>query len=53
MCTWPQGGLRDDFTKHWQYAYFNECMTGFEWQAAAHMVQEGVPIRDADFGETD
>lgn len=41
MCTWPKGGLREDFTKHWQYAYFNECMTGFEWQAAAHMIQEG------------
>ena len=49
MCTWPKGGLRDDFTKHWQYAYFNECMTGFEWQAAAHMVQEGTPIAATDF----
>jgi hypothetical protein len=49
MCTWPKGGLRDDFKKHWQYAYFNECMSGFEWQAAAHMVQEGAPIRAADF----
>ena len=49
MCTWPKGGLRDDFTKHWQYAYFNECMTGFEWQAAAHMLQEGAPIHAADF----
>jgi non-lysosomal glucosylceramidase len=44
MCTWPKGGLRDDFTKHWQYSYFNEFMTGFEYQAAAHMVAE----RDAD-----
>jgi non-lysosomal glucosylceramidase len=41
MCTWPKGGLRDDFMKHWQYAYFNEFMTGFEYQAAAHMVAEG------------
>ncbi len=41
MCTWPKGGLRDGFTKHWQYAYFNEFMTGFEYQAAAHMVAEG------------
>jgi hypothetical protein len=52
MCTWPKGGLRDDFKKHWQYAYFNECMSGFEWQAAAHMVQEGAPINAADFGKT-
>ncbi len=40
MCTWPNGGLRDDFMEHWQYAYFNEFMTGFEYQAAAHMVAE-------------
>jgi uncharacterized protein (DUF608 family) len=49
MCTWPKGGLRDDFKKHWQYGYFNECMTGFEWQVAAHMIQEGEIIEDADF----
>jgi len=49
MCTWPKGGLREDFKKHWQYAYFNECMSGFEWQAAAHMVQEGAPISTADY----
>jgi non-lysosomal glucosylceramidase len=52
MCTWPKGGLRDDFKKHWQYAYFNECMSGFEWQAAAHMLQEGAPIHAADFGKS-
>jgi len=40
MCSWPKGGLRDDFMRHWQYAYFNEFMTGFEYQAAAHMVAE-------------
>jgi len=43
MCTWPNGGLRDDFSRHWQYAYFNECMSGFEYQVAAHMVSEGTP----------
>ncbi|MEM9415335.1 MAG: GH116 family glycosyl-hydrolase [Planctomycetota bacterium] len=40
MCTWPNGGKRDDWEKHWQYGYFNECMTGFEYQAAGHMVWE-------------
>ena len=25
----------------WQYAYFNEFMTGFEYEAAAHMISEG------------
>ncbi len=44
MCTWPLGGLRDDFKKHWQYSYFNEFMTGFEYQVAAHMIAE----RDED-----
>jgi hypothetical protein len=29
------------FKNHWQYGYFNECMTGFEYQAAAHMIWEG------------
>lgn len=42
MCTWPKGGLREDFKKHWQYMYFNECMTGFEWQVASHMIWEGM-----------
>ena len=41
MCTWPKGGLRDDFKRHWQYAYFSEFMTGFEYEAAAHMISEG------------
>ncbi|WP_372797752.1 GH116 family glycosyl hydrolase, partial [Pontiella sp.] len=43
MCTWPNGGLKDDFMNHWQYDYFNECMSGFEYQAAAHMIAEGTP----------
>ncbi|GAB3662740.1 non-lysosomal glucosylceramidase [Echinicola sediminis] len=41
MCTWPNGGRKSDWEKHWQYGYFNECMTGFEYQAASHMVWEG------------
>ncbi len=41
MCSWPKGGKNPNFSKHWQYGYFNECMTGFEWQAAAHMIWEG------------
>ncbi len=42
MCTWPKGGKRDDWQKHWQYQYFNECMSGFEWQVASHMMWEGM-----------
>jgi non-lysosomal glucosylceramidase len=48
MCTWPKGGLRPDFVKHWQYAYFNECMSGFEWQVAAHMIHEGEALSAKD-----
>lgn len=43
MCTWPNGGLRENFRNHRPYRYFNECMSGFEYQAAAHMVAEGTP----------
>lgn len=42
MCTWPKGGRRDDWQKHWQFGYFNECMSGFEWQVAGHMIWEGM-----------
>ena len=27
--------------KDWQFGYFNECMSGFEHQAASHMIAEG------------
>ncbi|WP_117879656.1 GH116 family glycosyl hydrolase [Aureibaculum luteum] len=40
MCTWPKGGKKSDWKKHWQFGYFNECMTGFEYEAAGHMVWE-------------
>lgn len=46
MCSWPKGGKNPAFKKHWQYGYFNECMTGFEYQAAAHMIWEGLDEPD-------
>ena len=46
MCSWPEAGRTPPFKKHWQYGYFNECMTGFEWQAAAHMIWEGLDQPD-------
>ena len=46
MCSWPRGGQNPKFHSHWQYMYFNECMTGFEWQAAAHMIWEGLDQPD-------
>jgi uncharacterized protein (DUF608 family) len=42
MCSWPKGGLNPDWYRSWQFQYFNECMTGFEWQAASHMIWEGL-----------
>src|SRR5262249_35340900 len=44
MCTWPKGGAekargKGDATFA---GYFNECMAGFEYQVAAHMVWEGL-----------
>ena len=53
MCTWPKGGATDAIpgdrlrTKEnppvytGPGGYFNECMNGFEYQVAAHMVYEG------------
>ena len=46
MCTWPKDGQNPNFIGHWQYQYFNECMSGFEWQAAAHMIWEGIAEPD-------
>jgi hypothetical protein len=42
MCTWPRGGAekspgKGDATF---VGYFNECMTGFEYQVAGHMIWE-------------
>lgn len=44
MCTWPHGGAdraRGDGKSPF-VGYFNECMTGFEYQVAAHMIWEGL-----------
>jgi uncharacterized protein (DUF608 family) len=46
MCSWPKGGQNPAIKDHWQFMYFNECMTGFEWQAAAHMIWEGIDQPD-------
>ena len=43
MATNPHG-LAQPFgnAKDWQFGYFNECMSGFEHQAASHMIAEGL-----------
>jgi non-lysosomal glucosylceramidase len=45
MCTFPKGGEREargGKPEHGFAGYFNECMNGFEYQAAGHMVAEGM-----------
>ena len=53
MCTWPNGGdykavpgmeSREDNPDYWSGPgiYFDECMNGFEYQVASHMVWEGL-----------
>ncbi|MDQ2798127.1 MAG: glycoside hydrolase family 116 protein, partial [Armatimonadota bacterium] len=44
MATNPQD-LPEPFGKiGWQTSYFNECMSGFEHQAASHMIAEGLVL---------
>jgi hypothetical protein len=38
MATWPHGGLPEACKQAWQFMYFQECMSGFEYSAAALMV---------------
>ena len=45
MCTFPKGGAAEATGKGgeaWAASYFNECMTGFEYQVAAHMLWDGL-----------
>jgi non-lysosomal glucosylceramidase len=44
MCTWPKGGAEKapGSGNPTFVGYFNECMTGFEYQVAAHMLWEGL-----------
>jgi len=44
MCTWPKGGYAQSRGKvnPGFSAYLNECMNGFEYQVAGHMIWEGM-----------
>jgi len=55
MCTWPAGGdekavpgmaerVENGVTWLGPGGYFDECMTGFEYQVAAHMIYEGKAV---------
>jgi hypothetical protein len=41
MCSFPYGKIEAKSGNKGYAGYLNECMTGFEWQAAAHMIFEG------------
>ncbi len=42
MCSFPFGKIEPNSGKKSYAGYLNECMTGFEWQVAAHMIREGM-----------
>ncbi len=48
MCSFPRSGW--DYAEargkgpEWAAGYFNECMNGFEYQAAGHMIWEGLTM---------
>ena len=46
MCTFPRADWSYDKAKgkgaDWAAGYFNECMNGFEYQVAGHMIWEGM-----------
>lgn len=45
MTSFPRGGAKEAKGQghaDWVVGYFNECMNGFEYQAAAHMIAEGM-----------
>ncbi len=45
MCSFPRGGAGAAVGKGgdaWAVMYFNECMSGFEYQVANHMIAEGM-----------
>jgi hypothetical protein len=48
MCTFPRADWNYDKAKgkgaDWAAGYFNECMNGFEYQVASHLVAEGMVL---------
>lgn len=42
MCSFPFGKVEPKSGNKNYAGYLNECMTGFEWQVAAHMIREGM-----------
>ncbi|QDU88853.1 hypothetical protein Pla175_22370 [Pirellulimonas nuda] len=51
MCSFPHGRDEAKSGKKNYAGYLNECMTGFEWQAAAHMIWEGLVEKGLAIGK--
>ncbi|MCS7468803.1 non-lysosomal glucosylceramidase [Stieleria sp. ICT_E10.1] len=51
MCSFPHGKIEPKSGKKNYAGYLNECMTGFEWQVAAHMIWEGLVEKGLAIGK--
>ncbi|MEP2775544.1 MAG: GH116 family glycosyl-hydrolase [Luteolibacter sp.] len=51
MCSFPNGKIEPKSGKASYAGYLNECMTGFEWQVAAHMIWEGMTEKGLAIGK--
>ncbi len=51
MCSFPHGKVEPKSGKKNYAGYLNECMTGFEWQVAAHMIWEGLVEKGLAIGK--
>jgi hypothetical protein len=51
MCSFPNGKIEPKSGKESYAGYLNECMTGFEWQVAAHMIWEGMVEKGLAIGK--
>lgn len=51
MCSFPHGKVEPKSGNKSYAGYLNECMTGFEWQVAAHMIWEGMVEKGLAIGK--
>ncbi|MDO6721355.1 GH116 family glycosyl hydrolase [Psychrosphaera sp. 1_MG-2023] len=51
MSSFPFGKIEPKSGKKSYAGYLNECMTGFEWQVAAHMIWEGMVEKGLAIGK--
>ncbi|WP_017446231.1 GH116 family glycosyl hydrolase [Gayadomonas joobiniege] len=51
MCSFPNGKVEPKSGNKNYAGYLNECMTGFEWQVAAHMLRLGMVEQGLTIGK--